>query len=335
MLLVLSEGCQSPGLVTYDWAPDWVQESNPKVLVWPAAPAAPRIRYVGSLGADLDVKPSRWSRVWNAVTGKGTVSAQLIRPLGIALDEAGNICLADPGAGAVFLLDNTRGRLIRWTRIGDIEFSSPVAVAKRGDTIFVADTGRGDVVAFTQDGGLLFDITNTLVRPAGLALAGNRLLVADAQLQSILVFDLQGKLQAEIGERGEGPGQFNYPTHLSTDVRGRVYVTDALNCRIQVLDSDLQHQRQIGSMGDSSGHFSRPKGVAVDNADRVYAVDALFDNVQVFDEQGRFLMDWGRAGSQAGEFWMPAGIAIDRNNRIFVVDSYNRRIEVFQYIGVP
>ena len=335
MFLALPGGCLGPGLVTRDWAPIQVEEGKSKARGWPAAPAAPRIRYIGSLRANLGAKPSGWSRLWNAITGLGGDSEQLVRPLGIALDEADNICLADPGAGAVYFLDDARRRLTRWTRIGDLEFISPVAVAKKGDTLFVADTGRGDVVAFAADGRLLFNITNVLRRPAGLALAGDRLLVADSLLHSVLVFDLQGNLRAEIGERGEGPGQFNFPTHVATDAGGRIYVTDALNGRIQVLDSNLHYLRQIGSMGDGSGHFSRPKGVAVDTAGRVYAVDALFDNVQIFDDQGRFLMDWGTAGSQAGEFWMPAGIAIGRGNRLFVVDSYNRRVEVFQYVGAP
>lgn len=330
---VWASGCRSLDVATYEWAPTPAPESPTRV--WPPAPAAPRIRYVGSVAADLGVRPSRGARIVNAIVGAGKPAERLIRPMGIALDEADNVCLTDPEAGAVCFFDVAQRRLTRWTRIGNVEFISPVAVAKRAETLFVADTQRNEVIAFTRSGTLLFSITNMLRRPAGLAIAGDRLFVADAQLHCLLVFDLQGRLLDEVGERGEGPGQFNFPTHVSTDARGNIYVTDSMNNRIQVFDPRLVYRCQMGGEGGGSGHFNRPKGVAADSFGHVYAADALFDNIQVFDQTGRFLMDWGTAGSGPGEFWMPAGLAISRGNRIFVVDSYNRRVQMFQYIGEP
>ena len=172
--------------------------------------------------------------------------------------------------------------------------------------------------------------------PSGMTLTmatGDRLYVVDSQLNGVVVFDLQGKFVKQFGERGAGPGEFNFPTHVTADSQGFLWVTDSLNGRIQKFDRQGNYQGRIGSPGDSSGHFSRPKGAALDSLGRVYVVDGLFGNVQIFDPDGRLLLALGQAGSQAGEFWLPNGIAISRDNRIFVADSYNRRVQILKYVG--
>lgn len=303
--------------------------------VWPPPPASPRIAYVESIGgpADLGARVSTWRKLANLVTGSDRGLEPFVRPQAVAVDENGNLCVADPGAGAVGFFDRQRKKYFRWTRIGKEPFASPVSIAKRGDLIFVADTGLGKIIAFDGRGRLALSITNGIGRPAGIAVSSNRLFVADAVSNCVLVFDFQGVLLSRLGDRGTGAGTFNGPTHVSLDSAGRIYVSDSLNFRVQVLDADGKALSAFGTVGDGSGHFGRPKGVAADSYGHVYVVDALFDNVQAFDRSGRFLLNWGEAGSEPGEFWLPAGIAIDKENRMFVADSYNCRVQVFNYVG--
>jgi sugar lactone lactonase YvrE len=142
----------------------------------------------------------------------------------------------------------------------------------------------------------------------------------------------RGSLIARIGERGSGPGEFNFPTNVTVDRTGRLYVSDSLNSRVQAFDADFSHAGVIGARGTAAGSFSQPKGIAVDGDDHLYVVDAHFEAVQIFDRQGRLLLGFGREGSGPGEFWIPAGIHIDRSvNRIYVADTYNRRVQVFDY----
>ena len=304
--------------------------------VWPPSPAAPRIRFVASLGGpvDLGVSRSAWQRVVGWITGDDLGCAPFVKPQAVAVDELGNLCVADPGAGAVGYYDARTRRYHRWEKAGTNVFLNPVAVACRQGLLYVADSGRGQVLLLSaadgRPGGIL---SEGLERPVGLALRGEQVLVADAKRDCIAIFDRDGRRQGQFGTRGEGPGQFNMPTHVAVDGANRVIVTDAMNCRLQVFDADGRPLAVIGSRGDTSGHFSRPKGVAVDTAGHVYIVDALFDNVQVFDRSGRFLLPWGEAGTGPGEFWLPAGIAIDAANRIYVADAYNGRVQVFQYVG--
>ncbi len=309
----------------------------PARLVWPAPPDEPRIAFVRSIEgpADLGIKPSGWAKLGRWLAGNNPESEQLVKPFGIALDDQGNLCLTDTGANAVAWFDKAHKTWHRWEKAGEVRFASPVAVAKQGRTFYVADSGLGAVVAFTETGALLFQIKGELERPAGLAISSNRLFVVDSKRHEVLIYELQGRLSGRFGTRGSGPGEFNFPTHIAAGGAGELYVTDSLNNRVQAFDTEGRFLRQVGSIGDAPGHFSRPKGAAVDTYGHLYVLDALFGNVQLFDREGRLLMTLGQGGSQPGEFWLPNGIVISRNNEIYVADSYNHRVQVFQFIGQP
>lgn len=311
------------------------REAATAPLIWPAPPDAPRIAWARSISrpADLGIKVSTGARALRWLFGSNRDEQFLVKPFGVALDENDNLCLTDTGANAVCFHDRTRKTWQRWNRIGDVRFVAPVAVAKRGDRIFVADSGLAEVVAFSTDGKLLFTITNRLERPAGLALAGERLLVVDSARHEVLSFDLDGKWLSAFGKRGAGHGEFNYPTHIAADRDGNLLVTDSMNSRIQIFDAAGRFKSLLGSAGDAPGHFGRPKGLAADSSGHIYVIDGLFDVVQVFDRGGQLLLDFGGSGSQPGEFWLANGIAISRENEIYVADAYNRRVQVFKYIG--
>ena len=302
---------------------------------WPPPPAEPYVVYVQTITgpADLGIKPPTLKRFVNWVTGAGQDTAQLVKPFGVALDDAGNLLLTDTGARAVYCLDRARKKWLRWEQTGKTRFQSPVAVARQHDTIFVADSGLGRVLAFDLKGRPRFEISRELERPSGLAVFGEKLFIADAQRHQVVICSLSGGFISKFGRRGGNPGEFNFPTHIAADSNGRLLVTDSMNCRIQIFEPSGQFRRVIGSPGDGPGHFSRPKGVAVDQLGHIYAVDAVFDNVQIFDDQGRLLLNWGEAGPDPGQFWLPNGIAVSRENEIYVADSYNRRIQVFRYTG--
>ena len=309
----------------------------PVLPAWPPPPSEPYIVYVRDYSSprDLGVKPAVLVRFANWITGVGADENKLARPFGLSLDDRGNLLVTDTGANAVFYLDFARKKWLRWTAAGKTPFQSPVAAVRRGKTFFVADSALAKVIAFDESGQVQFEITNGLARPSGLALLGDRLLIADSQLHQVVICGLQGELISRFGRRGKGPGEFNFPTHINVDARGQIYVTDSLNHRIQIFDAGGKFLREFGRAGDGPGCFSRPKGVAADSAGHVYVVDALFDNVQTFDEQGRLLLDWGGTGSAVGQFLLPNAIVINSKHEIFVADTYNHRIQMFRYTGKP
>ena len=302
---------------------------------WPPPPAAPCIVYVRDISGarDIGAKAPFLTRLADAITGSSSAAKKLSHPFGLSLDDGGNLMVTDTGANAVFFLDLAHKKWLCWTAVGGHRFLSPVAAVHHGKTFYVADTGWGKVIAFNEKGAVQFEITNGLARPAGLAQAGGRRFVVDSELHQVLIFDLNGGLISKFGQRGRGPGEFNFPTHVAVDDRQQIYITDSLNYRIQVFTVDGKYVREFGSAGDAAGHFSRPKGVAVDRAGHVYVVDAVFGNVQIFNESGRLLLDFGEAGPVPGEFCLPNAIAINANNDIFVADAYNHRLQMFHYTG--
>jgi DNA-binding beta-propeller fold protein YncE len=306
-------------------------------VVWPDPPEAARVKYVSSISqpSDLGIKRSGFRRFANWLVGMQKGNENLIKPFGVALDEADNLCVTDTGANVVCYFDMGHKTCQRWEGAGKLRFVSPVAVAKRGSTIFVADSALGAVIALDPKGKFLFAIQKGLQRPVGLTVARDKLFVVDSQLNAVVIFDLQGKLLTQFGSRGAGQGQFNFPTHVMADARGFLLVTDSMNGRIQMFDLEGNFKGMIGSSGDSPGHFGRPKGVATDSFGRVYVVDALFDNLQIFERAGQLLLSLGGTGAKPGEFWLPNGIAISRDNRIFIADSYNRRVQILKYVGGP
>jgi sugar lactone lactonase YvrE len=325
ILILILAGCQHPQPSTH---------SAPR-QVWPAPPDTARIGYVQSVESpnDLGVKTAPLTRFGRWLTGSDKGRERLLKPFGIALDEQDNLCLTDTGANVVCYFDRAKKKWHRWDRAGRVRFSAPVAIAKRNGIFFVADSALGSVVAFDERGALVWQITDRLQRPSGLAILQDRLYVADAQRHCILIFDLRGAYRSEFGNRGLNPGQFNFPTHITATAAGELFVTDSMNGRIQVFDADGRFKKEVGRLGDSTGELGRPKGVAVDSLGQIYVLDALFDNLQIFDREGRLLLTLGQTGDQPGQFWLPNGIAISADNRIFVADSYNRRLQILQYLG--
>lgn len=311
--------------------------SAAEARVWPAPPDEPRIAFVRNLTgpADFGVKRSRAGKVMDWLTGAHADGQWFVKPFGLALDEQGGFCLTDTGANVVCYYDPARKAWHRWEKAGAVRFASPVAVAKQGRRFYVADSVLACVVVFDDSGRLLFQISSGLQRPAGVAICKDKLFVVDAQAQAVRVFDLQGQPLGQFGRRGNGAGEFNFPSHISADSAGELLVTDSMNSRIEVFDCEGHFLRQLGSRGDGPGYFNRPKGAAVDSFGHLYVLDALFDNFQIFDARGRLLMALGQTGQEPGEFWLPNAIAISRDNEIYIADSYNHRVQVFRFIGQP
>ena len=96
-------------------------------------------------------------------------------------------------------------------KIGRVRLLSPVSVVRRNGIFYVADAELRKILAFDGKGALLFEIAHDLTRPSGLAISGERLIVADAPAHCVVVFDLAGKCLFKFGRRGDGPGTSTFP----------------------------------------------------------------------------------------------------------------------------
>jgi len=305
--------------------------------LWPPPPDEARISYVGELRGpqDIGANSSAFHTVARWFTGDTGQSRSLHKPFAIALDENGNLCLTDTDNNQIIYADFTHKQWRRFTGVGKTKFASPVAVARHNGIFYVADSKLAKVFAFQDNGKSVFEITTPLQRPVGLAMAGDSLYVVDSQAHCVSVFGLDGKFQFSFGKRGDGPGEFNYPTCATVDNQGHLIVSDTLNSRIQVFDLRGNFISQFGSNGNTSGHFARPKGVGADSEGHIYVIDAVFDNFQIFSNDGKLLLNVGESGRGPGGFGLPNGIAITGDNKIYVTDCYNHRVQIFKYLNQP
>ena len=331
LVLTIGSGCSTPSQ-----AP--VQAPNP-ALVWPLPPEKPRIQYLYSISRPehMDISPSFVERVGNLLAG-AKPAPEIVRPHGIYFSRDLVLYVTDPGSQAVHLFDTRNRRYRQIKRYGKLNLVSPIGVAAdESGFLYVSDSVLRKVLVFGSKVDPVREIggEDRFSRPTGIAIDSllRRLYVVDTMGHSIHAFDLQGNFLFRFGERGNGKGEFNYPTSLTADRNGNLYVNDSLNFRVQVFGPDGQFLRLFGRHGDGMGEFSNPKGIALDAEGHIYVADAVFDSVQIFDERGELLLYFGEAGQGPGEFWIPASLFIDQANRIFVSDSYNQRVHVFQFLG--
>ncbi len=296
-----------------------------------------RLRPIGKFPPDRSTGDQNlFDRLGEFIFGKKKTLV-LSKPISVFADNPESYYVLDQGLGALLRIREGVGEIPqsfhhRYTSLvgicvlpqGDLLFTE-----SRLNKIFLLTPGKddADLTEFTTD--------VELNQPTGIACSrlNDEIWVVETAAHRITVFDLQGKVIRQIGKRGTGPVEFNYPTFIWIDKSGLVYIIDALNFRVQILNSEGEFVTTFGQIGDATGYFSRPKGIATDSFGNIYIVDALFHAVQIFDKNGNFLYYFGGQGRKEGEFWMPAGIFIDDNDFIYVADSYNSRIQIFQLIN--
>jgi len=278
-------------------------------VVFPPPPAIPRLRYLDFYSAQKPEAPqaapkeqqkkSRWMDRLAGVTPASSNKPnapkprwQLLAPYGLAVDSHGFLYVADTKVGAIFIFNPENNDLQLIRNGADARFRA----------IF----------------GLAMDDNDTL-------------LVVDAALHHVLVFDSKHKLKTSFGD-----GFLKDPCGVAIDLENRlVYVADTELDQVLVFDADTYKLlRKIGTTGKEHtlrdpGNFSKPTNVAVDQEGNLYVTDTLNDRVEVFDADGNFLRAFGKNGDGAGEFARPKGIAIDNDGHVWVADAMLNRIQVF------
>ena len=306
-------------------------------VFWPEPPEKPRVKYIGQLANEDDLKKEvlfaeGFRRI---IFGRKDIGV-LASPRGLVLDNQERLFIADSSGAVVHMMDLDTREYRQFSELSDEEkLLSPIGLATVDDDIYVSDSVLKKICVFDKQGKCKYSFgSDILQRPSGIAYspAKQRLYVADTKRHVVDVFDKLGNHLTVLGDRGTGEGFFNFPTYLWIDKEDKLYVTDTLNYRIQVFSSDGKFLMNLGRHGNRPGYFAHPCGLATDSFGNIYVADKQFENFQIFNSQGQTLMAIGGEGDGPGQFWLPAGIFIDGNNRIFVADSFNKRIQIFQLL---
>jgi len=230
--------------------------------------------------------------------GEEDGEGQLIKPIGLDVDAAGRLYVADIGARAVLVYGPDR-RYLR--RIGGADWFSrltSVTVDAAGERLYAVDIGG-----------------------------------VGSELHRVRVFDARsGAHLQDIGRRGSGEGEFNLPRDIAIGREGRLYVVDGGNFRVVVFDAAGRYLRAFGSVGKQYGQFARPKEIATDRDGNVYVVDTAFGNFQVFDADGALLLFVGERSERdaPARYMLPSGIAVDEDGRVVLVDQWFRKVDIYR-----
>ncbi|WP_338552082.1 S-layer homology domain-containing protein [Paenibacillus sp. KS-LC4] len=193
----------------------------------------------------LDVSTNSWSEWKKGGGGSGSELGEFKNPYGVAVDESGEVYVADSENHRIQKLDGSAGNWSNWGYVG--------AVA--GDSLgeFANVTGVA-----TDDEGNLY--------------------AADYNNHRIQKLDILKGEWEEVGNgEGSGLGEFYEPHGLTVDAYGDIYIADLGNDRIQKLDITngawSEWSKSGGGAGSSLGEFSSPTDVAIDRNNTLYVAD--------------------------------------------------------------
>ena len=208
---------------------------------------------------------------WGAAGGtgpKGSKNGEFNEPRGVAVDDRGNVYVADHNNNRVQKLSPDGRFLARFgahggdgtAGSGDGEFDTPrgVAVDHEGN-IFVAEKGNNRIQELDRNG--------RFIRKWG-ASGGD-------------------------GTPGTDRGQFRLPYNVAIDPDGHLWVNDVLNNRVQEFSHTGRYLAAYGrnggdgSPGVAPGEFDEPYGVATDCRGNVYVSEEGNNRVQKLGLAGR------------------------------------------------
>ena len=170
--------------------------------------------------------------------------------------------------------------------------------------------------------------------PRDIAIAGDRVYVADTGNKRIRVYALQGLdalHQFDIGRGGSGEGELDEPSGLAIHSDGRLFVADTWNRRIAVFDADGAHLENFRVRGWYNDTVNRPYLALDEERDFLYISDPDGSRVLVYDTAGDCVGSFGQEGGSGatGQFEGIGGIAVDEAGFIYVSDAIANRIYKF------
>ncbi|MGW7449116.1 NHL domain-containing protein [Kitasatospora sp. NPDC054795] len=257
--------------------------------------------------------------------GEPAASARLNYPLGLAVDSAGTLYIADYG----------NHRIRKVTTDGRIS-----TVAGTGTAGSTGDNGPANKAQLNQPRGLAADSTGVLY-------------IADAANQRIRKITADGTITTvagtgTAGSTGDnGPAnnaRLNYPLAVAVDSTGVLYVSDYNSHRVRKITTDGKISTVAGTgtagfSGDNGpankAQLSYPRGLAADGAGALYIADGNNHRIRKITADGTIttVAGTGTAGSTGdngpaakAQLNTPLAVAVDSTGILYIADHANHRI---------
>ncbi|MDX2059342.1 MAG: 6-bladed beta-propeller [Gemmatimonadales bacterium] len=318
-------------------------------LVWPAAPEAPRIRFVGTLQSETDLgkKESFFGRLKRSLAGTGkAANYRVSRPFDVYTVDGERVHFTDGTTQGVVLFDR-KTRAVK--RLGqDVPGGRGRPRGMGGDgtgRVYVADPGTARVVVLSATGTFerAFGGRDHLYNPVDVAVdtGSGRVYVADAYLHQIVVFDQGGGVIGRIGKQVRTvaerrtrlaptqPHGAAGPAPGGSVERDSTIVSEHSSAGIGSSEPrDLWQNR-----GGEAGEFRYPSSLAVGPDGTLFVVDQMNFRIQAFDRAGGFVRQIGKLGDVPGALARPKGVAVDSEGHVYVSDAAFNNVQVFNPDG--
>jgi sugar lactone lactonase YvrE len=269
--------------------------------------------------------------------------AQLQLPVGIAVDGAGNLYIADSANNAIRKV-TTDGSISTIAGLGPTApgFSGDGAAASTANlwgpldvavdsssNIYIADTNNANVRKITTDGNI-----NTI--------AGSTAIVSNV-------------LTIAFGYAGDGGGatlaKLAGPAGVAVDSSGNLYIATYADNRIRKVDSKNNISTFAGNSGygfagdggpATSAQLSAPRGIAVDSGGNLYLADRWNNRIRKIAGGNLTTIAGNGLGSFGGDGGSPAnaqlsapdGVATDKAGNVYISDLLNNRVRMVSPAGV-
>lgn len=216
---------------------------------------------------------------------------------------------------------------------GQVGFSRPSAVAVAGDRVFVADPGLGAVHRLDLATRQYRLLLGSPTDPLRVPIS---LAIADDRL---LVAD-RARAAVEVFDL-DGTWratrrwpELTAPVGIAWDSARRVvWIADAVAHACYAIDDLQTIRRRLGEAGSAPGQFNFPTALAWQPAVGLVVADAMNFRVQVFDGDGNYHRSFGRKGDAAGDFSRPRGVALDSQGHIYALDNQFENVQLFDNEG--
>ena len=288
-------------------------------------------------------------------------AARFNYPSGVALDNAGNVYVADDDNSSIRLV--TSAGVVTTLPGCAARFANPRGVAVDGDgNVYVAEYRSHSISRVTRLGtvttlagsapqfGSLEGTGNAarLHGPFGVALdCSNSVYLADYYNHTIRKVTSAGvvtTLAGSAGQSGSADGtnsaaRFSFPEGVAVDSTGNVFVADFGNHIIRQVTSGGVVTTLAGSAGKSgsvdatgsAARFKNPAGVAVDGTGDVFVADYGNHTIRKVTSGGVVTTLAGSAGASgsangignSARFYNPLAVAVDNAGTVYVADYIN------------
>jgi DNA-binding beta-propeller fold protein YncE len=189
-----------------------------------------------------------WGQYGQPVEGDSASASFFWGPRGIAVNEQGNVFVADTGNKRIVIFDEDGNYITEFGTAGfdPGQFDEPVgvAVAPVSGTVYVTDTWNQRIQAFTPNADGTFysparqwDVSawfgQSLDNKPFIAVGGDEhVFITDPEGYRIIEFTSNGEFVRTWGDFGSAPEEIGLAAGVAVDKLGLVWVTDAGNNRI-------------------------------------------------------------------------------------------------------